>query len=184
MASAMSADFDEYGDVVNMADLESVFHGVISHPVAKGFCALGLWACTVLGLPVDLAIVMAVLFVADFLIGCAYAMSRSRFTCRKFMRGIAKVPVYTLLLVIAWLAQDVCQIVLHQELPVCLWTAAYLAMHDALSIIGKADAMGLPVPPLLKKAMRRINHAAESCVDGALDKVDPQEKKDSAFTKI
>jgi len=180
----MSGDFDEYGDVVNMADLESVFHGVISHPVVKGIAALGLWACTVLGLPVDLAIVMAILFAADFVVGCCYAASRGRFTCRKFMRGIAKVPVYTLLLVIAWLCQDVCKIVLGHELPVCLWTAAYLAMHDALSIIGKADAMGLPVPPLLKKAMRRINHATESCVDGALDKVDPPDKDDGAFKKF
>lgn len=184
MEGAMSIDFDEYGDVVNMADLASVFEGVISHPAVKGVCALGLWGCTVLGLPVDLAIVMAVLFVADFLIGCAYAMSKSRFTCRKFMRGVAKIPVYTLLLIIAWLAQDVCQIVLKQELPVCLWTAAYLAMHDALSIIGKADAMGLPVPGLIKKAMRRINHAAESCVETALDKVDPPEKDDGAFKKF
>ena len=180
----MSGDFDEYSDVVSMADLESVFYGVVSHPIVKGIAALGLWACTALGLPVDLAIVMAILFAADFVIGCCYAASRGRFTCRKFMRGVAKVPVYTLLLVIAWLAQYTCKTILGTELPVCLWTAAYLAMHDALSIVGKADAMGLPVPPLLKKAMRRINHATESCVDGALDKVDPPDKEDGAFKKF
>ena len=183
MESPMSIDFDDYGDIVSMHDLASVFAGVVSHPIVKGFLAFGLWACTVLGLPVDLAIVMAILFVADFVAGCCYAASRGRFTCRKFMRGMAKIPVYTLLLVIAWLCQDVCKIVLGHELPVCLWTAAYLAMHDALSIVGKADAMGLPVPALIKRSMRRINHATESCVDSALDKVDPP-KDDGAFRKF
>ena len=180
----MSIDFDDCGDIVSMHDLASVFSGVVSHPIVKGFLAFGLWACTALGLPVDLAIVMAVLFAADFVVGCCYAASRGRFTCRKFMRGIAKIPVYTLLLVIAWLCQDVCKIVLSHELPVCLWTAAYLAMHDALSIVGKADAMGLPVPALIKRSMRRINHATESCVDSALDKVDPPDKDDGAFKKF
>lgn len=182
--AAMSIDFDEAGDVMSLHDLESVFTGVVSHPLVKGFLALGLWACTVLGLPVDLAIVMAILFAGDFVIGCCYAASRGRFTCRKFMRGIAKVPVYTLLLIIAWLAQYTCQTILHTDLPVPLWTAAYLAMHDALSIIGKADAMGLPVPAMIKKAMRRINHAVESCADTALDKVDPPDKEDGAFRKF
>ena len=184
MEASMSGDFDEYSDVVSMTDLESVFHGVVSHPLIKGFLALSLWACTVLGLPVDLAIVMAVLFAADFVVGCCYAASRGRFTCRKFMRGMAKIPVYTLLLIIAWLAQYTCKTVLGHELPVPLWTAAYLAMHDALSIVGKCDAMGLPVPALIKRAMRRINHATESCVESALDKVDPPEKEDGAFKKF
>lgn len=183
MEAGVSIDFDGAGDVLNTHDLASVFVGVVSHPLIKGVLAVGLWACTVLGLPVDLAIVMAVLFAADFVVGCIYAASRGKFTCRKFMRGIAKVPVYTLLLVIAWLAQYVCAQLLHQELPVPLWTAAYLAMHDALSIIGKCDAMGLPVPSLIKRAMRRINHAAESCVDSALDKVDPP-NDDGAFKKF
>lgn len=183
MEGGMSIDFDEYGDVLNMHDFVSVFAGVVSHPLVKGFLAIGLWACTVLGLPVDLAIVMAILFAADFVVGCCYAASRGKFTCRKFMRGIAKVPVYTLLLIIAWLAQYTCKTVLGHELPVPLWTAAYLAMHDALSIVGKCDAMGLPVPALIKKAMRRINHATESCVESALDKVDPP-KDDGAFKKF
>lgn len=183
MEAGMSIDFDEAGDVVSLHDLESVLAGVLAHPAVKGFCAIGLWGCTQLGLPVDLAIVMGVLFAADFVFGCAFAMSRGKFTCRKFMRGMAKIPVYTLLLVIAWLAQYMCQNLLHTDLPVPLWTAAYLAMHDALSIIGKADAMGLPVPPLIKSAMRRINHAAETCVESALDKVDPP-KDDGAFKKF
>lgn len=181
----MSIDFDEAGDVMSLHDLESVLSGVVSHPAVKGVAAIGLWACTALGLPVDLAIVMAILFAADFCIGCAYAMSKGRFTCRKFARGIAKIPVYTLLLVIAWLAQYTCQTILHTDLPVPLWTAAYLAMHDALSIIGKADAMGLPVPSLIKRAMRRINHAVENCADSALDKIDPDDPaKDGAFKKF
>lgn len=184
MEGAVSIDFDEYGDVVNVADLASVLAGVVSHPAVKGTLALGLWGCTQLGLPVDLAVVMAILFVADFVAGCCLAASRGRFTCRKFMRGIAKVPVYTLLLIIAWLAQYTCKTVLGNDLPVPLWTAAYLAMHDALSIIGKCDALGLPVPSLIKRAMRRINHATESCVDSALDKVDPPNKDDGAFRKF
>ena len=180
----MSIDFDDYGDVVSMQDLGSVFSGVVSHPAVKGALALGLWGCTQLGLPVDLALVMAILFVADFVAGCCLAASRGRFTCRKFMRGIAKVPVYTVLLVIAWLGQYVCKAILGTELPVPLWTAAYLAMHDALSIIGKCDALGLPVPSLIKQSMRRINHATESCVESALDKVDPPDKDDGAFKKF
>jgi len=178
----MSLDFDDYGDVLHLTDMESVLTGIMSHPIAKGVCALCLWACTVLGLPVDLALVMAFLFVVDFFVGCAFAMSKGRFTCRKFMRGVAKIPVYTLLLVIAWLCQYTCQTILHTDLPVPLWTAAYLAMHDALSIVGKCDAMGLPIPGLIKRAMRRINHAVESCADDALDKIDPQ--NDGAFKKF
>ena len=181
----MSIDFDDVGDVMHVTDLTSVLAGVMAHPCIKGFCALCLWACTVLGLPVDLAIVMAVLFAADFVVGCCYAASRGRFTCRKFMRGIAKIPVYTLLLIIAWLAQYTCKTVLGHELPVPLWTAAYLAMHDALSVIGKCDALGLPVPPLIKRAMRRINNATESCVDTALDRIDKEGKgRGSSFTKF
>ena len=181
----MSIDFDDIGDVMHLQDVESVFSGVMSHPFLKGVCALALWACTALGVPIDLAFAMAILFVADFIVGCAFSMSRGRFTCRKFMRGIAKVPVYTLLLVIAWLCQNTCKTVLGQDIPVPMWTAAYLAMHDALSIIGKCDAMGLPVPSLIKRAMRRINSAAESCVDTALDKLDKDGKgKDNPFSKF
>jgi len=44
--------------------------------------------------------------------------------------------------------------------------------------------MGLPVPALIKKAMRRINHATESCVESALDKVDPPDREDGAFRKF
>lgn len=183
MEGGVSLDLDGAGDVLSTHDLASVFVGVVSHPLIKGALAVGLWACTALGLPVDLAVVMAVLFVADFVVGCVYAASRGKFSCRKFMRGMAKIPVYTLLLVVAWLAQYVSKGMLGTELPVPLWTAAYLAMHDALSIVGKCDAMGLPVPPLLHKAMRRINHATESCVESALDKVDPP-KDDGAFKKF
>lgn len=181
----MSIDFDDVGDVMHVTDLTSVLAGVVSHPFLKGISALALWACTALGLPVDLAVAMAILFVADFIVGCAFSMSRGRFNCRKFMRGIAKVPVYTLLLVIAWLCQYTCREVLGQDLPVPMWTAAYLAMHDALSIIGKCDALGLPVPSLIKRAMRRINSATESCVDTALDRIDKEGKgRDSSFTKF
>jgi len=37
--------------------------------------------------------------------------------------------------------------------------------------------MGLPVPAQLKKDMRRINHAVESCANTALDKVDPPDER-------
>ena len=183
MEGGVSIDFDGAGDVLSTHDLASVFVGVVSHPLIKGALAVGLWACTALGLPVDLAVVMAILFAADFVVGCLYAASRGKFTCRKFMRGMAKIPVYTLLMVIAWLGQYVSKAILGTELPVPLWTAAYLAMHDALSIVGKCDALGLPVPSLIKNAMRRINRATESCVESALDKVDPP-KDDGAFKKF
>lgn len=179
----MSLDLDEYADMTTLSDCQSVLAGVLAHPLAKGFAASGLWACEALGLPVDLAAVMVALFLADFVLGVAVAAKRKRFSCRKFMRGVSKVPVYTLLLLIAWLCQYTCTSVLHIDLPVPLWTAAYLAMHDAMSILGKCDALGWPVPAIFKRIVRRVNRAAESTVDSALDKIDPP-KDDGAFSKF
>ena len=180
----MPIDLDEYADMTTLSDCQSVLAGVLAHPLAKGLAASGLWACGALGLPVDLALVMVTLFLADFVLGVFVAAKRRRFSCRKFMRGISKVPVYTLLLLVAWLCQYTAKSVLGHDLPVPLWTAAYLAMHDAMSILGKCDALGWPVPAIFKRIVRRVNRAAESAVDSALDKVDPPKRDDGAFSKF
>ena len=155
----MPLDLDEYADMTTLSDCQSVLAGVLAHPLAKGLAASGLWATEALGLPVDLALVMVALFLADFVLGVFVAAKRKRFSCRKFMRGVSKVPVYTLLLLVAWLCQYTAKSVLGHDLPVPLWTAAYLAMHDAMSILGKCDALGWPVPSIFKRIVRRVNRA-------------------------
>lgn len=75
---------------------------------------------------------------------------------------------------------------LGQPVPVPLWACAYLAMHESISILAKCEALDLPVPSLLRKALHRINHAAEQKVEEALDIIDkPEPKKDDgAFRKF
>jgi len=72
--------------------------------------------------------------------------------------------------------QYIAQHVLGQAVPVPLWACAYLAMHEAISILTKCEALDLPVPSLLRKALHRLNSGVEKKVEEALDVIDP--KKD------
>lgn len=61
----------------------------------------------------------------------------------------------------------------------------YRLMHESISILAKCEALDLPVPSLLRKALHRINHAAEQKVEEALDIIDkPERKDDGAFRKF
>ena len=174
----MAIDFDGYTGANMASDFGSVLAGVLAHPAAKGVCAFGLWCCTALGLPVDIAVLMAAMFLLDFVLGVAVALKRRRFTCRRFLRGTAKIPVYTMLLLISWVQE-----VFGQTFAVPVWTAAYLSMHDAISIVGKSVLLGLPVPPMFRKAAIRIGKAVDAGVDRALDKIE-SDAEDGAFKKF
>ena len=153
-------------------DAGSILGGILSAPWLKGGVAcIAVW-CEAAGLPLDLVWALAGFFVADFFLGFWLAVRTRAFSLRKFARGFAKIPVYTLVLLIAWLCQHTAQAVLGQELPVPLWACAYLAMHEALSILAKCEALDLPVPGLLRRVLSRVNAAAEKQVDKVLDAID------------
>lgn len=158
-------------------DFASIFGGVLSAPWTKGSVACIAVGCEAMGLPLDLVWCLAGLFLSDFLLGIWLAVKERAFSLRKFMRGIAKVPVYTVVIVIAWVCQYVVHSVLGQVLPVPLWACAYLCMHESLSILTKCEALDLPVPALLKRVLKRINHGVEHKVDQALDAIDPKKEK-------
>ena len=170
-------------------DFGSILGGVVSAPWIKGGLACVAVGCEAMGLPVDLVWALVGFFVLDFLLGLWLAVRTRAFSLRKFARGFSKIPVYTLVLAIAWLCQYIAQHVLGQAVPVPLWACAYLAMHEAISILTKCEALDLPVPSLLKQALHRINHAAEQKVEQALDIIDKPKRKrqvkdDGAFKKF
>ena len=157
-------------------DFGSILGGVVSAPWLKGGLACVAVACEAMGLPVDLVWALVGFFVADFVLGMWLATRMRMFSLRKFARGFSKIPVYTLVLSIAWLCQYIAQHVLGQAVPVPLWACAYLAMHEAISILTKCEALELPVPSLLRKALHRLNSAAEKKVEEALDVIDPKKE--------
>ena len=164
-------------------DFASILGGVVSAPWLKGGLAcLAVW-CEAMGLPLDLVWALVAFFVTDFVLGLWLAVRTRAFSLRKFARGFSKIPVYTLVLAIAWLCQYIGQHVLGQAVPVPLWACAYLAMHEAISILTKCEALDLPVPSLLKNALHRINHAAEEKVEQALDIIDKPKRKRQSQTK-
>ena len=171
-------DIGEVSMLDSIQDFASVFGGVLSAPWIKGGAACVAVGCEAMGLPLDLVWALAGLFVFDFVLGIWLAVREGAFSLRKFMRGVAKLPVYTVVIVIAWICQYVVHSVLGQVLPVPLWACAYLCMHESLSILTKCEALDLPVPSLLKKALRRVNHGVEAKVDQALDVIDPKGGKD------
>ena len=169
----------DLGDVTmseTIQDFGSILGGVVSAPWLKGGLACVAVACEAMGLPVDLVWALVGFFVADFLLGIWVAVRMRMFSLRKFARGFSKIPVYTLVLSIAWLCQYIAQHVLGQAVPVPLWACAYLAMHEAISILTKCEALELPVPSLLRKALHRLNSAAEKKVEEALDVIDPKKE--------
>lgn len=173
-------DAGDLGDVTMSQTVEnfgSILGGVLSVPWLKAGAACVLAGCEALGLPIDLVWVLAGLFVGDFVLGLCLAVKKRTFSLSKFARGFAKIPVYTLLLVAGWLCQYVVQAVLGQTVPAPLWVCAYLAMHEALSLLTKCEALDLPVPSVLKNALHRINHAAEQKVEEALDIIDKPKRK-------
>lgn len=173
-------DAKDIGDVSmadSLQDFASIFGGVLSAPWLKGSAACAAVACEAMGLPLDLVWCLAGLFLSDFLLGIWLAVKEQAFSLRKFFRGLAKIPVYTVVIVIAWVCQYCVHSVLGQVLPVPLWACAYLAMHESLSILTKCEALDLPVPALLKRALRRVNHGVERQVDKALDAIDPKEAR-------
>ncbi len=158
-------------------DFASILGGVVSAPWLKGGLACIAVACEAMGLPVDLVWALVAFFVCDFVLGLWLAVRMRMFSLRKFARGFSKIPVYTLVLSIAWLCQYIGQHVLGQTVPVPLWACAYLAMHEAISILTKCEALELPVPSLLRKALHRLNSAAEKKVEETLDVIDPQKEE-------
>ena len=169
----------DLGDVTmseTIQDFASILGGVVSAPWLKGGLACVAVACEAMGLPVDLVWALVGFFVADFVLGMWLAARMRMFSLRKFARGFSKIPVYTLVLSIAWLCQYIAQHVLGQAVPVPLWACAYLAMHEAISILTKCEALELPVPSLLRKALHRLNSAAEKKVEEALDVIDPKKE--------
>ena len=174
-------DARDIGDVSmldSIQDFASVFGGVLSAPWIKGGAACVAVGCEAMGLPLDLVWCLAGLFVFDFVLGIWLAVREGAFSLRKFMRGVAKVPVYTVVIAVAWICQYVVHSVLGQVLPVPLWACAYLCMHESLSILTKCEALDLPVPALLKRTLRRINSGVEKKVDRALDAIDPKGGRD------
>ncbi len=170
-------DARDIGDVSmtdSLQDFASILGGVLSAPWLKGGAACVAVACEAMWLPLDLVWCLAGLFVFDFVLGIWLAVRQGAFSLRKFMRGVAKIPVYTVVIVIAWVCQYVVHSILGQVLPVPLWACAYLAMHESLSILTKCEALDLPVPALLKRALRRVNRGVEARVDRALDAIDPK----------
>lgn len=175
-------DARDIGDVSmtdSLQDFASILGGVLSAPWLKGGVACIAVGCEAMGLPVDLVWALVGFFVADFVLGIWLAARMRMFSLRKFFRGLAKIPVYTVVIVIAWVCQYCVHSVLGQVLPVPLWACAYLAMHESLSILTKCEALDLPVPALLKRVLRRVNHGVEKKVDEALDAIDPKEGKRS-----
>lgn len=171
---------EDIGDISmndTLADFASVLGGVVSCPLAKAVAGICLWGCTVLGLPVDLVYVMCAMFVGDFVLGMVLAFSRHEFSLRRFARGFAKVPVYTLFLAIAWLCQFIVKSVLGQTIPVPLWVCSYLAMHDAMSILVKCEELDFPIPKSLKRILKRVNKGVDKHVESILDIVDKPEGK-------
>lgn len=169
----------DLGDVTmseTIHDFASILGGVLSAPWWKGGAACVAVGCEAMGLPLDLVWALVAFFVCDFLLGLWLAVRTRAFSLRKFARGFSKIPVYTLVLSIAWLCQYIAQHVLGQAVPVPLWACAYLAMHEAISILTKCEALDLPVPSLLRKALHRLNSGVEKKVEEALDVIDP--KKD------
>ena len=169
----------DIGDVTmseTIHDFGSILGGVVSAPWLKGGLACIAVACEAMGLPLDLVWALVGFFVADFVLGLWLAVRTRAFSLRKFARGFSKIPVYTLVLSIAWLCQYIGQHVLGQAVPVPLWACAYLAMHEAISILTKCEALELPVPSLLRKALHRLNSGVEKKVEEALDVIDPQKE--------
>lgn len=157
-------------------DFISVFATVTACPAVKALSGFGLWVCAALGLPLDLVWILCGLFLMDFGLGVWLAVAKGQFSLRRFARGFAKIPVYTLVLLIGWLCQQGVMMLTGHLVPAPMWACAYLCMHDALSCLAKCDALGLPVPKLVKKVLRRISLATEAKVEQALDALDGTKK--------
>ena len=186
MTSPAGGELGEVTMSETIHDFGSILGGVLSAPWLKGGLACLAVGCEAMGLPLDLVWALVAFFIIDFILGLWLAFRTRAFSLRKFARGFSKIPVYTLVLAIAWLCQYIAQACLGQAVPVPLWACAYLAMHESISILTKCEALDLPVPSLLRKALHRINHAAEQKVEQALDIIDKPEpkKEDGAFRKF
>ena len=176
MTSTAGGDIGDVTMSETIHDFGSILGGVVSAPWLKGGLAAVAVACEAMGVPIDLVWALVGFFVCDFVLGLWLAVRTRAFSLRKFARGFSKIPVYTLVLAIAWLCQYIAQHVLGQTVPVPLWACAYLAMHEAISILTKCEALELPVPSLLRRALHRINSGVEKKVEQALDVIDPKEK--------
>ena len=177
MTSTAGGDLGDVSMSDTIANFASVLGGVLSAPWLKGGMACVLAGCEALGLPIDLVWCLVGLFLGDFLLGIWLAVRQRSFSLAKFARGFAKIPVYTLLLIVGWLCQYVVQAVLGQTVPAPLWVCAYLNMHEALSLLTKCEALDLPIPRFLKRVLKRLNSGLEQKVDEALDVIDPKKSK-------
>ena len=105
------------------------------------------------------------MLIADLSLGLIEAVSRRKFSCRIFGRGILKIPCYCAYILVVGAVDISMAVALHVDLPILELFIAYLIATDAVSVTGHMIRLGLPVPKQLRKIILHAQLKAEKEID-------------------
>lgn len=122
--------------------------------------------CAWTGLSRELVIIFLILMITDLLLGLYVAVVSNQFKCYKLRRGVMKLIIWTLCIILAHVLDITLSAVMKVEIDLfCLFSVAYVVFTDISSITKHLLRLNLPVPEIFilltdsakRKLHRKIN---------------------------
>ena len=135
-------------------------------PIKAAIAAIAAWFSTE---PFLLYAVFSVM-IADLAFGLLTALKHKTFDCRVFKRGGMKFVAYMLCIFLVGIVDLCITIAFHIDFPVLEVFLAYIVAQDAISIMGHMQRLGLKMPGLVNRILRRSKARMERQIDEMLDK--------------
>lgn len=116
-----------------------------------------------------------VMLAADLGFGLVESIMRKRFSCKVLARGVVKIPAYCLYIFLVGAMDMTVEKAIHLNMPFLELFIAYLVSCDAVSVMGHAIRLGMPMP----KRIRRVILHTQLKVEGQLNDILDSKKKPS-----
>ena len=124
--------------------------------------------CSFLGMDERIFYLLCAALAGDFVSGVTSAIKRDRFRCRAVQYGVLKIFYYGIYLGVMGLINASLSIAVGMHLPLLDLFVAYLVATDCISILSHLQAMGVPVPPILKAIAQKVRKATDKKMQAAV----------------
>lgn len=125
--------------------------------------------CAWIGADAYLVTVLAIAMTIDFVLGVYSAFRRGHFRCRAMQYGALKYVWYSAYIAVVGLVNISIARSFHVNLPLLNLFISYLTLTESVSIVGHLQAIGVPVPELLRSIVNRSKHQVETKIDKMTD---------------
>ena len=135
--------------------------------------------CSFFGRDTRIFFLLCIALAGDFLAGVFSAIKRDRFRCRAVQYGVLKIFYYGIYLGIMGLINSSLSIAVGMQLPLLDLFVAYLVATDCISILSHLQAMGVPVPPILRSIAQKVRKTTDQKMREVATAKDAAKEKES-----